>query len=255
MSNAKNAPAKRRKLLGVGTDAKTRKGAPRGYLTGILYLAPADESGYQTCPMASDGCRAACLFTAGRGAFSNVREARVSKTRYFFENREAFLADLHADIAALVRKAARDGMKPAVRLNGTSDIPWERVAPAIFEAFPEVQFYDYTKRPNRADLPANYSLTFSRSESNAGDVSAELARGVNIAAVFDVAKGAPLPRTWNGRPVIDGDETDLRFLDKRAADGGAVIVGLRGKGAAKGDESGFVLPVLNTAPACAGSAA
>ncbi|GAG04816.1 unnamed protein product [marine sediment metagenome] len=206
--------------------------------------------------MASDGCRAACLFTAGRGAFSNVRDARISKTRYFFEDRPAFLADLHADIAALVRKAARDGMLPAVRLNGTSDIPWERVAPAIFEAFPEVHFYDYTKRPNRThDLPANYSLTFSRSESNAGDVAAELALGVNIAAVFDVKKGAELPREWSGRPVIDGDETDLRFLDKRADDGGAVIVGLRGKGDAKTDKSGFVLPVLNTAPACAGSIA
>ncbi len=241
--------SKRRKLLGVGTDAKTSKGAPRGWLTGILYLAPANESGYQTCPMASKGCAAACLFTAGRGAFSNVREARISKTHYFFQDRAGFLSDLAHDIAALVRKAKRDGMRPAVRLNGTSDIPWENVAPELFEAFPDVVFYDYTKRPGRSELPANYSLTFSRSESNQAHVDAELGRGVNVAAVFDVPKGAPLPKTWHGRPVIDGDTTDLRFLDSPAADGGPVIVGLRGKGAAKGDRSGFVLPVLSAAVA------
>lgn len=249
ISEAKRTPnraAKRRKarkLLGVGTDAKTSKGAPRGYLTGIMYLAPSTESGYQTCPMASKGCAMACLFTAGRGAFDNVRQARISKTLYWFEDRENFKLDLLADVARLVRKAARDGMIPAVRLNGTSDIVWERVFPELFETFPEVQFYDYTKRPGRT-TPSNYHLTFSRSEENDAQLISELEAGHNVAMVFDVAKGAPLPEfvTIDGRrfEVIDGDDHDVRFLDPVG-----VVVGLRGKGAAKSDASGFVLPVLN----------
>lgn len=230
-----------RMILSVNADAKTVKGTAQGYLTGILYLAPAKISGYEVCPMRSPGCTAACLYTAGRGSFSNVQEARIAKTKRFFEDRPAFLADLSWSVAALIRKAKRENMVPVVRLNGTSDIPWENVFPQLFETFPDVQFYDYTKRPGRT-TPANYHLTFSRSETNDETVKTECAAGRNVAAVFATAKGAPLPATFHGVPVVDGDLSDLRFLDAAG-----VVVGLRAKGDAKGASTGFVLPVLATA--------
>lgn len=230
------------KLLGT-QNAKTTKGETAGYLTGIVYLAPSDCSGFQTCPMASAGCRAACLFTAGRGGMPQNVAARVRKTRRFFEDRAGFMADLVADIEALCRKAAKLGMTPAVRLNGTSDLRWERFEVerdgrthrSIMAAFPFIQFYDYTKIPGRPaweHFPSNYHLTFSRSEANDATVEAELAAGRNVAAVFT----GGLPATWNGRPVVDGDLTDLRFLDPDGC-----VVGLKAKGDARRDESGFVL--------------
>lgn len=224
-----------RMLLGINADAKTRKGTARGFLTGILYLAPHTISGYQVCPMASAGCSAACLYHAGRGSFSSVQAARIRKTRMFFEDRTRFLSDLTWSIGALIRKAKREKLTPVVRLNGTSDIVWERIAPDLFSAFPSLTFYDYSKIPGRT-LPENYSLTFSRSESNAAHVTAEIARGVNVAVVFDTRKGRPLPTTWRTLPVIDGDLSDLRFLDPRPS-----IVGLRAKGPKKGTASGFII--------------
>jgi hypothetical protein len=245
------ANPKRRTILGIDTNAKTSKGNAYGVLTGIFYGAPARESGYQTCAMASKECAEFCLFGAGMGAFESVKNARVSKTIYFFEERPAFLYNLRKDIAALDRKASKLGLTPAVRLNGTTDIMWERIAPEIFAEFAHIQFYDYTKIPgrqNRSDFPANYHLTFSRSEENddtgrfAGSVDAELSAGRNVAVVFDVKKGADLPATFKGRPVIDGDVSDIRFRDPAG-----VVVGLRGKGPAKGQGAarGFVLTVLN----------
>ena len=223
------------KLLGIDTNAKTVKGEKLGYMTGILYLAPSDLSTYQVCAKASTGCREACLYTAGRGAMSNVKKARIAKTRYFFEDRHAFMAQLVVEIKALIKKARKAGMIPVVRLNGTSDIPWERVRvgdyPNIMAMFPEIQFYDYTKRANRKDIPSNYHLTFSLAEDNDADAERALAFGLNVAAVF---KGG-LPETFMGAPVVDGDETDLRFLD-----GEGVVVGLKAKGKAKRDTSGFV---------------
>ena len=243
------------KLLGT-QNAKTVKGEAQGYMTFIMYLAPSTESGYQTCPMASKGCAAACLFTAGMGRFDNVRNPRIRKTRYFFEDRAAFMADLVSDIEKAIRSADRKGMTPVFRLNGTSDIRWETV-PAIrdgveyrnvMEAFPNVQFYDYSKLSNRKNIPANYHLTFSRSESNDDQIQEALDNGMNVAVVFDVKKNDDLPERvqdfWQiekikvSLPVIDGDATDLRFKDPRG-----VIVGLRAKGDAKKDTSGFVLKV------------
>lgn len=226
------------KILGIDTNAKTVKGQKRGYLTGICYLAPSDESGVMnTCPNASAGCRKACLFTAGRGAMSNVRNPRVAKTVDFFQNREAWLSRLSKEIGALVRKAEKDGKTPCVRLNGTSDIAWEETG--IMGLFPTVQFYDYTKSWKRAlafaggELPANYHLTFSRSESNENRVQEVLSAGtVNVAVVFRNA----LPSTFYGRPVVNGDESDLRFLDPAG-----VVVGLVDKGKAKKDSTGFVV--------------
>lgn len=220
-------------------NAKTQKGEALGFLTGILYLAPSTESvpfgGGNLCPMASLGCKKACLFTAGRGRFQMVRDARIKKTLYFFSNRQAFLNDLRESIAFIERKAFRMGLKPCIRLNGTSDFPWETTG--IMQAFPNVQFYDYTAIPKRAlayvngDMPINYHLTFSRKESNNEIAMNVLKQGVSVAIVFDA-----VPSTYKGHTVINGDMHDLRFLD---ADN--VIVGLKAKGKAKKDESGFVV--------------
>jgi hypothetical protein len=157
------------------------------------------------------------------------------------------MAQLVKDIEAAIRKAAREGMTPVFRLNGTSDIRWETVAVNgfvnIMAMFPGVAFYDYSKIFNRRGLPSNYHLTFSRSESNDPQVMEWLKSGGNVAVVFNVKKGAPLPETWNGYTVIDGDDDDLRFLDPRN-----VIVGLRGKGKAKNDEhAGFVVNIQRKA--------
>jgi hypothetical protein len=222
------------KLLTIG-NTKTVKGEALGYMTFIMHLAPSTLSGYNTCPMASAGCAAACLNTAGRGRFTAIQEARIRKTKWFFEDRESFMAQLVKDIQAAIRKADREQMIPVFRLNGTSDIRWETVPVAgfrnIMSMFPNVQFYDYTKLTNRKNIPSNYHLTFSRSESNDAYVTTMMNRGFNVAIVFDV-----LPETYNGVKVIDGTETDLRFLDDKN-----VIVGLIAKGKAKKDNSGFTI--------------
>lgn len=224
------------KLLNIDANAKTVKGQGRGYMTAILYLAPADESGYEVCPMASKGCRKACLNKAGMGAFSNVQAARIAKTKWYFEDRAAFMAQLVTEVRAFIRKAIKLGLIPVVRLNGTSDIPWERVPVEgqanIMALFPSVQFYDYTKRSNRRDLPANYHLTFSLAEDNDSRARLAARNGANIAVVF---RNDKFPSTFMGMPVVDGDADDLRFLDGRG-----VVVGLKAKGPAKKDVSGFV---------------
>jgi hypothetical protein len=214
---------------------KTVKGEKLGYLTGILYLAPAKISGYEVCPARSAGCTTACLYTAGMGAFSTVQQARIKKTKQFFEDRDNFLMQLRKDITALVRKAKKTNMTPAIRLNGTSDIEWVRFG--IMEEFPDVQFYDYTKVLNRLKqpIPKNYHITFSRSESNQADVETALNLGFNVAAVFN-----KLPETYLGRPVINGDETDVRFADAKG-----VIVGLTAKGKGKKDLNNFVIKVAS----------
>lgn len=235
-------------LLSINADAKTVKGNSRGYLTGVLYLAPYNLSGRQVCPKASEGCAAACLNTAGRGVYDNVQQSRIAKTNRFFENRKAFIAELVRDIEALLRKAARERMIPVVRLNGTSDMPWEKFAcvrngvkyDSIMEAFPEINWYDYTKILNRhkaLSLP-NYNLTFSLSENNDKEAVKALTQGYNVAVVMDVKRKEAKPTTWGGYPVIDGDETDLRFLDPN----GGYIVALFPKGKARKDEMGFVRP-------------
>jgi len=171
------------KLLSVSSDSKTVKGEKQGFLTGILYLAPSDSAGdgINTCAHASPGCRAACLFTAGRASFTPmINQARIRKTKQLFADRTAFVEQLQKDIVSLVRKAGRDGMTPCVRLNGTSDLPW--LAQAMAAKFPAVQFYDYTKhpRPWTRTLP-NYHLTFSNSEINDTDTLDALQHGTNVA--------------------------------------------------------------------------
>lgn len=241
-----------RSLLAVNADAKTVKGNARGYLTGILYMSPADSGvnaigewdGIDVCPFSTPGCRDSCLNTAGRGIFTSVQAGRLRKRNEFRTNRTAFISDLAADIARLSRRAERLGMRPVVRLNGTSDIAWELLAPQLFAAFPQVTFYDYTKIPARmarylaGKFPRNYRLTFSRSETNDAECAATLADNGTVAVVFATPRGARLPKFWGGHRVVDGDKSDLRFLDPRG-----VVVGLRAKGRAKEDRTGFVVRV------------
>jgi hypothetical protein len=228
----------------TAVNPKLKKGEQFGFMSFGIHFAPHTISGYQVCASASPGCKTACLYTSGHGKFTRTQEARIAKTKRFFETRMQFLAELVKESKAAIRKAEREGFKPAFRLNLTSDVRWETIPvtvdgveyPNIMTAFPSVQFYDYTKHTNRRNIPANYHLTFSRSESNDEQVTAMFDRGLNVAIVFDTPKGKPLPRTWWGRAVIDGDEHDLRFLDPKG-----VWVGLRGKGDAKKDLSGFVV--------------
>lgn len=210
---------------------KTTKGEKLGVLTGILYLAPAKISGYEVCPRRSVGCTAACLFTAGMGAFSTVQQARINKTKWYFENRETFLEQLRKDIKALEKKANKLGMKPAVRLNGTSDLDWTLTK--IVQEFSHIQFYDYTKVLKRLkkDIPTNYHITFSRSESNEKEAEEALKLGFNVAVVFKQQ-----PKKWKGYPVTSGDETDVRFEDPKS-----YVIGLTAKGKARRDLSGFVV--------------
>jgi hypothetical protein len=253
-------------LIRSGDNAKTVKGDKLGgYETAIMYLAPYNLAGGNVCPMAEQaGCIAGCLNTAGRGRMSNVQIARIKKTKRYLANRGAFMDELHADLLRFLNYCRKKGVRPAVRLNGTSDIQWEVAHPVtnpdsghtfanIFKAFPEIQFYDYTKVYKRVyrDLPANYRLVLSYSEANPAYQDAVIAaardnQGVNLAVVYrskalrdgcmmtgDRLEG--LTRTTI-RDVIDGDSDDMRFLDPTG-----VIVGLYAKGAAKRDTSGFVV--------------
>lgn len=228
-----------KKALSISTDAKTVKGETLGILTGILYLAPHTISGFQVCPKASPQCREACLYTAGRGIYTKVQQARIAKTVEFFNNRNNFMAILVNDIKALIKKAKKAKMVPAVRLNGTSDIAWEKIACTVdgkvyknvMEAFTDVSFYDYSKILGRSyalSLP-NYHLTFSLSEENDADAVKALAQGYNVAVVMNLNKKDDKPATWGGYPVVDGDETDVRFYDPK----GGHIVALTAKGAAR----------------------
>lgn len=237
-----------RLLTPAHANAKTAKSLAFSdkYLPFILHLAPSTLSGYHMCPSASVGCAAACLNSAGRGAFNSVQTARVNKTIHFVNGREGFLLQLVDDISAAVRQASKQNRIAVVRLNGTSDVDWTRVhlddGRTIFSRFPAVQFYDYTKVFKRLErlvaYPiANYHVTFSRSESNDREAHAALDMGFNVAAVFRF--NGDLPALAYGVPVIDGDEHDLRFLDAKH-DGGAWIA-LKPKGRAKRDESGFVI--------------
>jgi len=233
-------------ILSIDTNAKTVKGQKSGFLTGILYLAPADTiQGLNLCPTASvAGCRSACLYSAGRGAFSNVQKARIAKTLRFANDRAAFMSDMVRDIASLVRKASRMELVPLVRLNGTSDIRWERIPVVrdgvdyanVMDAFPDVQFYDYTKIANRRDVPANYDLTFSYSglPGFASHVEKAIAAGMRVAVVFN--RQDSIPAEFLGRPCIDGDNSDLRHVEPSD-----VVVALYAKGAARRDTSGFVV--------------
>lgn len=253
-----------------GYNPKLKKGRARGYSSAVLHLAPANRSGREVCHHRSKGCTLACLNTAGHGGIqldslglNDVQRARIARTNMWFDARYAFFLQLVAAIESHVRRAVKKGLVPVVRLNGTSDIDWEREEfkdadglfwANIFARFPDVQFYDYTKNPARAMLsaygamPANYVLTFSRSETKANNRACNdvLSAGGNVAVVFNICRCKrackhempDVGMSYMGRRVISGDHDDLRFLDPTG-----VIVGLKAKGPAKTDGSGFVVDV------------
>ena len=232
------------KLLSTA-NPKIQKGTEYGYLSFILHLAPSDVSGHNVCPKATKGCISACLNLAGRGGMFRkgettnvIQKARVRKTRYFFEDRDGFMKDLYHDIRKAIKFAEKQGLTPVFRLNGTSDLSWEKYEVGttglnIFQLFPTVQFYDYTAVLGRKVKHLfNYHLTFSRKESNDKDCQQALLDGMNVATVFDeIPKG-----------VFCADDTDLRFLDPQVG-----VIGLKAKGPAKKDYSGFVIRLKATA--------
>jgi hypothetical protein len=226
-------------ILGESS-AKTIKGEKIGYLTGIVYLVP-DEI---LCPLAKfAGCFEGCLKSAGRGAFNSVQQAREAKTQFFYNNREAFMLSLCADVWSLVNKAKRIGLNPLVRPNGTSDIAFENIIvhdeKTIFQLFPDVQFYDYTKHPLRkldGKTAGNYDLTYSFSAITPKPISIKGLTNPNnsrTAVVFQ--KQSDIPNNFRGWRVIDGDNTDVRHIEPKA-----VVVALYAKGKAKKDNGGFV---------------
>lgn len=237
---------------------KTLKGQSLGYMTGILHLAPARLSGAEVCPARTPGCTASCLNTAGRGHMQGTQDARVRKTQWLRSDRRGFMLTLERGIEYLVRKAERAGLVPCVRLNGTSDLLWENMryqrangerVLCVMDVFPDVQFYDYTKIPERmwSDLPPNYDLTYSYAETaqNQAPVKEIFRSGGRVAAVFrNAERPLALPKQWQlpgeylGRPIVDADTHDLRFLDPHG-----VWCGLRAKGQARTDTSGFAIDV------------
>jgi hypothetical protein len=226
------------KLLSVDADTKTIKGREIGFLTGILYLAPYTLSGVNLCPFAKVAeCHVACLNTAGRGNFNNVKSARLRRAKLFNDNRGEFFAQLIEDIHKLKAQAKKQNLQAVVRLNGTSDIEWENIKVTgdytIFNLFPDLQFYDYTKNPNRKNLPSNYDLTFSYSgvESFIKFNRQALKNNMRVATVFKI-----MPAQFEGREVINGDDHDARFIEDKN-----IIVGLKAKGKARQDKTGFVI--------------
>ena len=227
---------------------KILKGEKLGYITKGIHLAPANLAGYEVCQWRSKGCTASCLNTAGRGQMNSVQQSRIAKTKLFFEQKMDFFTKLSKEITSTIKSSIKKEMQAVFRLNLTSDISWESEinedGVTIFEKFGKTQFYDYTKSFKRmcsfldkpfikgeAKFPSNYHLTFSRSENNDKKCEMVLLMGGNVAVVFR----NQLPKTWKGFEVVNGDETDLRFLDKRG-----VVVGLIEKGMAKKDSTGFV---------------
>lgn len=229
-------------------NSKTIKGEKEGYKTFILYLAPntLNDKGINLCPMATKGCISSCLNTAGFGGiFPKIQTARIRRSNLFIENREYFLNRLVLEIKSGILLADFENMIPVIRLNGTSDIQWENIKVKdnknIFELFPDVTFYDYTKIQNRFDkkLPSNYNLTFSYSSESdyykgrIDIITRKLLKaGNNVAVVFRKR----LPDTFLGYKVVNGDKDDLRFTDDKG-----VVVGLKAKGKAISDKSGFVI--------------
>lgn len=240
-------------LADPSSNPKLAKSLKLRVLSAPLHLAPASLSGFNTCPMATNGCRAACLHTAGNPVYMAAKQkARIARTRAYFGARAAFMTVLCGEIERHKSEARRRRMRCAVRLNATSDIRFERVPvtwygetyPNVMAAFPSVTFYDYTKIANRRDLPPNYTLTFSLAENNERHAVTALKNGLNVAAVFGVGRNAPLPEKYKiGEQivrVIDGDAHDYRPADPRG-----VIVGLRAKGKARDNASGFVRKALS----------
>jgi hypothetical protein len=209
----------------------------------------ANSKGINVCSHASKGCADSCLVGSGFGGmYTTVKQGRIDKTEYFLRDRVAFLHQVKDEIAKAIKKNEGKAIV-TIRLNGTSDLPYEKYkvfeGKNIFELYPEVQFYDYTKNYLRFDkeLPKNYHLTFSRSETNNDKAMELLRRGFNVAMVFD-----KLPTEFEGYKVINADEDDLRFLDEKNVICGLKYKKMTGKGANNqlAFESGFAIKVNET---------
>jgi hypothetical protein len=239
----KTQSAKPQTILTDSANPKIAKGRKLGWFTYGIHFSPAWGSGFNVCSHASKTCALVCLNFSGHGQFNSTQQSRIRKTQRFFADKNGFLTQLAREIRNAIKRARKNGFEPCFRLNLTSDLPWEKIrfpdGKTIMGHFPGVQFYDYTKNPGRmaaflaGEFPRNYSLTFSRSEENEPLALSILKSGGNVAVVFRDA----LPSQWHGVKVIDGDETDLRFLDPVG-----VVVGLTAKGkGAKNDHSGFIV--------------
>lgn len=265
-----------KKLLNIDQNAKTVKGQKQGFLTAVMYLAPYLASGVNMCPMAEQaGCWKGCLNTAGRGGISKgskrfrtaaglmpdnaIQHARIDRTRLFNEDRPEFFRRLYQEIHAFIRKAKRVDLTPVIRLNGTSDVLWEKTpVPVsdnkrgihcyftnIFEVFPQIQFYDYTKIWKRfyREMPGNYYLCLSYSEASdtyaAKCMQTHRETGASLVSVYrdkDAIEQAQVIAQECGKRFVNGDTNDLRFLDPAGA-----MVALKAKGKARQDKSGFVI--------------
>jgi hypothetical protein len=225
-------------LLSKGTsNTKTAKNSLKTF---ILYLAPYtyNSKGINLCPMAGN-CAINCLYTAGRGKFSNVQKARINKSNYFVYDKERFILQLAGELIKINKAAIKTGEQVAIRLNGTSDIDFIYLLKKYAKLDPfkldHLIYYDYTKIPGKVkkyiDEP-RYILTFSRDEKNAEFIPDLLKLGANVSVVFN----GQLPKVHWGRPVIDGDKSDIVMLYNKGS-----ILGLRAKGEAKKDTTGFVV--------------
>ena len=223
------------KLLSIESDSKTTKGSEFGFLTGIQYFKPS----FKICPHATKGCMAGCLNTAGRGIMSNVQQARHNRTVFALTQPEAYAKQLDEEIVSLIKKAKKQNKKACLRLNGTSDINWESnplVSNVLRKHKKSLNIYDYTKDVDKAKKQHKKLIhyTVSYHENMAQETVKELIdMGINVAVVF---RNAELPKKWLGVKVINGDKHDLRFKDTKGR-----IVGLKAKGKAKKDKSGFVV--------------
>jgi hypothetical protein len=225
-------------LLTTSTKIEKSNNYGTEYRTSIMYALPATQSGHNACPDAGI-CADMCIDTTGR--MPMARQARENRSNLFYDDRAEFGAQLIAETNADVRRNEKKSLRTAQRLNGTTDYAWEHIrfdGLSMMDRFEDVQYYDYTKSLKRARqhangaMPSNYHLTFSRSEDTPDATVIELVQnGQNVAVVFDV-----VPTTWLGLTVINGDAHDLRFLDPSG-----VIIGLKEKGKAKKDASGFVV--------------
>jgi hypothetical protein len=209
-----------------------------GFLSVGLTLTPraTGRAGRSLCSFATPGCAAACFADSARLAWPKNKRVAVARTRLLAQHPDLFFMLLAKDLASQNARAQRLGVRLVCRLNVVSDVPFEREFPALFTRFPDVQFMDYTKDVQRVlnpTRPDNYHLTFSRSERNETDCLRALKAGGNVATVF---RRPPFPREFWGYPVIDGDANDLRFLDHSPC-----IVGLKAKGKARRDRTGFVI--------------
>ena len=226
-------------LLSKGsTNAKTSKNPETTY---ILYLAPYTQNSKKIniCPKASKGCAASCLFSAGRGAFSNVIQSRVNKTEYYLHDKEKFILQLAGELVKINKKASKETNQTLIRLNGTSDLDFvyllKKYANFDISNYNNLHFYDYTKILGKVKKyidNKNYTLTFSRAEDNEAETIQALKIGSNVSAVFS----GDLPKTYKGFKVVDGDKTDSEMLAFKG-----LILGLKAKGKARKDISGFVI--------------